>query len=195
MPKTTINEVDNSRYAPSYTQAPMTVLVPGTASFGPIAALENSILVPFSGGESITDFYSKFGTSPARYVSPGTNALLGVTGDNSFEYASNLIRSGAKVLFVRLNQGSYASCPIGDSGFDIQAKYTGRFGNNIACRFEKYSRFDANAITCIPCLASFWAFIFIFFINSSVKGLCSSFILAVEQPFKTSSNAPLVIVL
>lgn len=144
MPKTTINEVDNSRYAPSYTQAPMTVLVPGTASFGPIAALENSILVPFSGGESITDFYSKFGTSPARYVSPGTNALLGVTGDNSFEYASNLIRSGAKVLFVRLNQGSYASCPIGDSGFDIQAKYTGRFGNNIACRFEKYSRFDAR---------------------------------------------------
>ena len=61
--------------------------------------------------------------------------------------------------------------------------------------FPLYSRFDARAITCIPCLARDIAFWFMFSINSCVKGLFSESIFTLVQLFSISSNAPFVIIL
>ena len=144
MPRTTINEVDKSRFSPAYTAAPMTILVPGTASFGPVATSEYPEVTSFAGEEFITDFYSKFGTAPAQYSNNDGTVYKTITGDFSFEYATNLITSGANVVFMRLNRGIKATAPISgaeeaaDTEPTIEAKYSGSFGNNIACKFEKF---------------------------------------------------------
>ena len=67
--------------------------------------------------------------------------------------------------------------------------------NSLNTFFPEYSLLDANAITCIPCFASFCAFVFMFSINSCVNGSCWLLILTVVQLFSTSSNAPFVIIL
>lgn len=128
MPRININEIDSSRYVNPAESAPMTVLVPGTASFGPVFTSDNPEVFTFVGDDDLINFYNTFGVNPAKYVD--TNKVLRtLSGDLSFEYVTNLLHSGATVQFYRLNSGKAATGGSSDNGALISAKYSGRFGN------------------------------------------------------------------
>lgn len=151
MPKVTINEIDQSRYIQSGASAPMVVLVPGTASFGPVFDELNPSVVSFSGAAGLQSFYQTFGYNPATITKTveGTadKTYLGtIDGDLSFEYVTNLLNNGATVQFLRLNEGTAAeSKPIDTVDFDdigsteikFTARYTGRFGNYLVVQLKK----------------------------------------------------------
>ncbi len=128
MPRININEIDSSRYVNPAESAPMTVLVPGTASFGPVFTSDNPEVFTFVGDDDLINFYNTFGVNPAKYVD--TNKVLRtLSGDLSFEYVTNLLHSGATVQFYRLNSGKAATGGSSANGALISAKYGGRFGN------------------------------------------------------------------
>lgn len=128
MPRININEIDSSRYVNPAESAPMTVLVPGTASFGPVFTSDNPEVFTFVGDDDLINFYNTFGVNPAKYVD--TNKVLRtLSGDLSFEYVTNLLHSGATVQFYRLNSGKAATGGSSANGALISAKYSGRFGN------------------------------------------------------------------
>ncbi len=128
MPRININEIDSSRYVNPAESAPMTVLVPGTASFGPVFTSDNPEVFTFVGDDDLINFYNTFGVNPAKYVD--TNKVLRtLSGDLSFEYVTNLLHSGATVQFYRLNSGKAATGGTSANNALISAKYSGRFGN------------------------------------------------------------------
>lgn len=128
MPRININEIDSSRYVNPAESAPMTVLVPGTASFGPVFTSDNPEVFTFVGDDDLINFYNTFGVNPAKYVD--TNKVLRtLSGDLSFEYVTNLLHSGATVQFYRLNSGKAATGGSSVNSALISAKYSGRFGN------------------------------------------------------------------
>lgn len=135
MPKVIINEVDQSRYIAPGNEAPVVILVPGTASFGPVFTKENPKVHTFVGANDLSAFYNMFGLSAATYKN-GT-AVTTLTGDVSFDYVTNLLNKGATVKFYRLNEGEYAkSVKLADITIDgesvelkLSAKYTGKLGN------------------------------------------------------------------
>lgn len=128
MPRININEIDSSRYVNPAESAPMTVLVPGTASFGPVFTSDNPEVFTFVGDDDLINFYNTFGVNPAKYVD--TNKVLRtLSGDLSFEYVTNLLHSGATVQFYRLNSGKAATGGSSVNNALISAKYSGRFGN------------------------------------------------------------------
>lgn len=128
MPRININEIDSSRYVNPAESAPMTVLVPGTASFGPVFTSDNPEVFTFVGDDDLINFYNTFGVNPAKYVD--TNKVLRtLSGDLSFEYVTNLLHSGATVQFYRLNSGKAATGGSSANNALISAKYGGRFGN------------------------------------------------------------------
>ncbi len=135
MPKVIINEVDQSRYIAPGNEAPVVILVPGTASFGPVFTKENPKVHTFVGANDLSAFYNMFGLSAATYKN-GT-AVTTITGDVSFDYVTNLLNKGATVKFYRLNEGEYAkSAKLADITIDgesvelkLSAKYTGKLGN------------------------------------------------------------------
>lgn len=129
MPKITVNEIDNSRYVSPSESAPMTVLVPGTASFGPVFSAEYPAVSTFVGEDALVDFYNAYGINPAL-VEGDNKILAAVEGDLSFEYATNLLKSGATIQFYRLNNGSKAKGEL------ITAKHSGRFGNHLIVEFS-----------------------------------------------------------
>ena len=151
MPKVTINEIDQSRYVQSGASAPMVVLVPGTASFGPVFDELNPSVVSFSGAAGLQSFYQTFGYNPATITKTveGTTdkTYLGtIDGDLSFEYVTNLLNNGATVQFLRLNEGiAAASKPIdtvdyadvGSTEIKFTARHTGRFGNYLVVQLKK----------------------------------------------------------
>ena len=151
MPKVTINEIDQSRYVQSGASAPMVVLVPGTASFGPVFDELNPSVVSFSGAAGLQSFYQTFGYNPATITKTveGTTdkTYLGtIDGDLSFEYVTNLLNNGATVQFLRLNEGiAAASKPIDTVDYDdigsteikFTARHTGRFGNYLVVQLKK----------------------------------------------------------
>ena len=147
MPKVTINEIDQSRYVVSNTAPAMVVLVPGTASFGPVFSELNPAVTTFSGETGLQNFYKTFGYGPATISKqkPGNSNVYYqavVDGDMSFEYVTNLLNNGATVQFVRINSGTKAetntSIPVefvegvGSNTADFSARYDGRFGNYLA---------------------------------------------------------------
>lgn len=128
MPRININEIDSSRYVNPAESAPMTVLVPGTASFGPVFTSDNPEVFTFVGDDDLINFYNTFGVNPAKYAD--TNKVLRtLSGDLSFEYVTNLLHSGATVQFYRLNSGKAATGGSSANSALISAKYSGRFGN------------------------------------------------------------------
>ena len=128
MPRININEIDSSRYVNPAESAPMTVLVPGTASFGPVFTSDSPEVFTFVGDDDLINFYNTFGVNPAKYVD--TNKVLRtLSGDLSFEYVTNLLHSGATVQFYRLNSGKAATGGTSANNALISAKYSGRFGN------------------------------------------------------------------
>lgn len=165
MPKTTINEIDNSRFVASNTTAPMVVVVPGTASFGPVV-METQMVetertfvftdvdIPiFYGGDSLTNFLLQYGTTAAKKYSENGKAST-LEGDYSFEYTTNLIRSGAAVMFMRLNEGETSKYSFSENESDtdapeIQAKYSGSFGNRICCKFALLPNSETDAYVSI----------------------------------------------
>ena len=58
MPKVIINEVDQSRYIAPGNEAPVVILVPGTASFGPVFTKENPKVHTFVGANANTKLTS-----------------------------------------------------------------------------------------------------------------------------------------
>lgn len=160
MPKVTINEIDQSRYVASTTAPPMVVLVPGTASFGPVFDELNPAVTTFSGAAGLQNFYKTFGYGPATVstVKPGVandanNTYQAVVpGDISFEYVTNLLNNGATVQFVRINEGLAASTntglsiesdpEVGTSYADFRARYSGRFGNYLAVKVSNIEKQD-----------------------------------------------------
>ncbi len=124
MPKVIINEIDQSRYVAPGQTAPMVVLVPGTASFGPVFTTENPQVITFAGKNDLNRFYKTFGFSPAT-VTTENGIVKSLDGDLSFEYATNLINKGAVVKFYKVNEGKQAS----DTEEIISAKHSGKFGN------------------------------------------------------------------
>lgn len=149
MPKININEVDLSRYTAPNSDAPMTVLVPGTASFGPVVSDNNPSFTIFSGENSLDSFYKTYGVNPAKLniaASGQPVKLATISGDNSFEYAVNLLKSGATIQFYRLNAGTAATGTVDDVLDLISAKFTGRFGNRIICKFDQIANSTTDAI-------------------------------------------------
>lgn len=128
MPRININEIDSSRYVNPAESAPMTVLVPGTASFGPVFTSNNPEVFTFVGDDDLLNFYNTFGVNPAKYVD-NNKVLRTLSGDLSFEYVTNLLHSGATVQFYRLNEGKAATGGSSTNNALISAKYGGRFGN------------------------------------------------------------------
>ena len=151
MPKVTINEIDQSRYVQSGASAPMVVLVPGTASFGPVFDELNPSVVSFSGAAGLQSFYQTFGYNPATITKTveGTTdkTYLGtIDGDLSFEYVTNLLNNGATVQFLRLNEGIAAEskpidtvdyADVGSTEIKFTARHTGRFGNYLVVQLKK----------------------------------------------------------
>lgn len=135
MPKVIINEVDQSRYIAPGNEAPVVILVPGTASFGPVFTSENPQVHTFVGSNDLSAFYNMFGLSAATHKNG--SAVTTLTGDVSFDYVTNLLNKGATVKFYRLNEGEYAkSAKLDDITIDgetvelkLSAKYTGKLGN------------------------------------------------------------------
>ena len=144
MPKITVNEIDNSRYVSPSKSAPMVVLVPGTASFGPVFTANSPAVSTFVGEDALADFYNMYGINPA-YVAGETGVLSSVEGDLSFEYATNLLKSGATIHFYRLNEGKTAQNTDGT----IVAKYSGRFGNHLAVQIDKVKSTDKDVVISI----------------------------------------------
>lgn len=140
MPKTTINEIDSSRYTSNQANAPMVILIPGTASFGPVFTATNPKVSTFSGTNGLSEFYNLYGTKPAE-TSDGKS--LGASADDylvdlSFEYVTNLLSSGATVQFFRLNNGESAYYSASDDDTKlITAKYTGTTGNRLLVQLSK----------------------------------------------------------
>lgn len=135
MPKVIINEVDQSRYIAPGNEAPVVILVPGTASFGPVFTAENPQVHTFVGANDLSAFYNMFGLAAATHKNG--SAVTTLTGDVSFDYVTNLLNKGATVKFYRLNEGEYAkSAKLADITIDgenvelkLSAKYTGKLGN------------------------------------------------------------------
>lgn len=148
MPRININEIDSSRYVNPAESAPMTVLVPGTASFGPVFTSDNPEVFTFVGDDDLINFYNTFGINPAKYVD--TNNTLKVprtlSGDLSFEYVTNLLHSGATVQFYRLNSGKAATGGSSANGALISAKYSGRFGNMLIVDVQSVDASKTDAI-------------------------------------------------
>lgn len=142
MPKVTINEIDSSRYVAPSENVPMTVLVPGTASFGPTFNSENPKTSVFNGESDLPNFFNLYGFSPA--IDDNTGDTL--SGDLSYEYATNLLRSGAQVLYYRLNEGEQATSDSQTSEYAIAAKYGGRFGNTLAISITAESNTDTSCV-------------------------------------------------
>lgn len=148
MPKVTINEIDQSRYVQSGASAPMVVLVPGTASFGPVFDELNPSVVSFSGAAGLQAFYQTFGYNPATITKTvegtSTTYLDTIDDDLSYEYVTNLLANGATVQFLRVNEGLTASATvrtvqneIGTHQAGFTARYSGRFGNYLAVQVTK----------------------------------------------------------
>lgn len=145
MPRININEIDSSRYVNPAESAPMTVLVPGTASFGPVFTSDNPEVFTFVGDDDLINFYNTFGVNPAKYVD--TNKVLRtLSGDLSFEYVTNLLHSGATVQFYRLNSGKAATGGSSANGALISAKYSGRFGNMLIVDVQSVDASKTDAI-------------------------------------------------
>ena len=142
MPKVTINEIDSSRYVAPSENVPMTVLVPGTASFGPTFNSENPKTSVFNGESDLPNFFNLYGFSPA--IDGNTGDTL--SGDLSYEYATNLLRSGAQVLYYRLNEGEQATSDSHASEYAIAAKYGGRLGNTLAISITAESNTDTSCV-------------------------------------------------
>lgn len=146
MPKITINEIDSSRYVSPTKNAPMTVLVPGTASFGPVFSQYSPNVSTFNGEQDLPLFFNSYGIVPAQ-VKQLDGSYRTLTDDNCFEYVTNLIRSGATVQFYRLNEGVSASNSgaVTTDNLDvlIQAKYSGSFGNYLVVQL-KVANFDPS---------------------------------------------------
>lgn len=141
MPKVTINEIDSSRYVAPSADAPMTVLVPGTASFGPTFDSIDPRTSVFTGESGLSSFFNLYGFGPA--ILDETSDTL--PGDLSYEYVTNLLRSGAQVLYYRLNEGSAANTGD-DANTLITAKYGGKFGNTIAVSVTATSPTDTSCV-------------------------------------------------
>lgn len=145
MPRININEIDSSRYVNPAESAPMTVLVPGTASFGPVFTSDNPEVFTFVGDDDLINFYNTFGVNPAKYVD--TNKVLRtLSGDLSFEYVTNLLHSGATVQFYRLNSGKAATGGSSANSALISAKYGGRFGNMLIVDVQSVTNSKTDAI-------------------------------------------------
>ena len=145
MPRININEIDSSRYVNPAESAPMTVLVPGTASFGPVFTSDNPEVFTFVGDDDLINFYNTFGVNPAKYVD--TNKVLRtLSGDLSFEYVTNLLHSGATVQFYRLNSGKAATGGSSANNALISAKYGGRFGNMLIVDVQSVKNSKTDAI-------------------------------------------------
>lgn len=145
MPRININEIDSSRYVNPAESAPMTVLVPGTASFGPVFTSDNPEVFTFVGDDDLINFYNTFGINPAKYVD--TNKVLRtLSGDLSFEYVTNLLHSGATVQFYRLNSGKAATGGSSANNALISAKYGGRFGNMLIVDVQSVTNSKTDAI-------------------------------------------------
>lgn len=160
MPKVTINEIDQSRYVQSGASAPMVVLVPGTASFGPVFDELNPSVVSFSGAAGLQAFYQTFGYNPAtitKTVDGTDKPYLGtVDEDLSFEYVTNLLTNGATVQFIRLNEGKKAAATIkeitdsvGTKKIGFTARYSGRFGNYLVVQLTKDTKIATEAIVSV----------------------------------------------
>lgn len=160
MPKVTINEIDQSRYVQSGGVAPMVVLVPGTASFGPVFSKESPEVHTFSGAAGLQDFYRLFGYSPAvttKQTIDNKSYVSTIDGDFSFEYVTNLLLNGASVQFARINEGTAAtSTPIltdignGLTGLNtFTARYSGRFGNRLVVKFNRIADSATDAIIAV----------------------------------------------
>lgn len=141
MPRITVNEIDSSRYVSPSESAPMVVLVPGTASFGPVFSDANPAVTTFVGEDALADFYNMYGYSPACVAGEGT-AVSTIEGDGSFEYATNLLRSGATIQFYRINKGKVATSSDGK----ISAKHSGRFGNHLVVKVEPVDNVSTDAV-------------------------------------------------
>lgn len=141
MPRITVNEIDSSRYVSPTKSAPMVVLVPGTASFGPVFSATSPAVSTFVGADALADFYRMYGDSPAC-VEGDAGVLTSVEGDGSFEYATNLLRSGATIQFYRLNSGKKATSADGK----VSAKYDGRFGNHLVVKIEAVGSSTTDAV-------------------------------------------------
>ena len=159
MPKVTINEIDQSRYVQAGASAPMVVLVPGTASFGPVFDELNPSVVSFSGTTGLQSFYQTFGYNPAtitKTVDGSDKTYLGtVDEDITFEYVTNLLVNGATVQFLRLNDGSAATSTIiktvdipevGKKDIKLAARHTGRFGNYLTVLIARDPEVDTEAV-------------------------------------------------
>lgn len=145
MPRININEIDSSRYVNPAESAPMTVLVPGTASFGPVFTSDNPEVFTFVGDDDLINFYNTFGVNPAKYAD--TNKVLRtLSGDLSFEYVTNLLHSGATVQFYRLNSGKAATGGSSANSALISAKYGGRFGNMLIVDVQSVTNSKTDAI-------------------------------------------------
>lgn len=142
MPKITVNEVDQSRYIAPGSTAPLVVLVPGTASFGPTFTAENPRTSTFEGASDLTAFYTEYGLMPATITNG--SLVAPIPGDISFDYVTNLLNKGATVKFFRINEGSYAKTMEIANGVSISAKYTGKLGNYLTVALKSVSIKDKN---------------------------------------------------
>lgn len=159
MPKVTINEIDQSRYVQSGASAPMVVLVPGTASFGPVFDELNPSVVSFSGAAGLQAFYQTFGYNPAtitKTVDGSDKTYLGtIDEDLTFEYVTNLLTNGATVQFLRLNEGIAATTKViktvdypevGKKDIKLVARHTGRFGNYLTVQIARDAKVATEAV-------------------------------------------------
>lgn len=106
MPQIKVNEIDQSIYTRVVTDDKVRVMVPGIASFGPSVPVDAD-LTDLSGVTftDVTDFEKVFG-----YTEPEYNPFK---NDVSRIYAKQLIKHGAAVTFIKINNGTQADYNIG----------------------------------------------------------------------------------
>ena len=104
MPRITINEIDRSITTRAINDNVVRVLIPGIATFGPVynPEEESANTMTFNNAQS---FLKVYGSNDVE-----NSPLL---NDVSRLYALQLIKKGAEVTFVRLNDGRFSTLDIG----------------------------------------------------------------------------------
>lgn len=104
MPQINISELDQSIVTRIVSDDKVKVLVPGISSFGPVWDSSEQSVMSFT---NINEFDKVYG-----YTNPQYNPI---EKDVSRIYARELIKKGAEVSFIRLNNGLTATFDIGNS--------------------------------------------------------------------------------
>ena len=114
MPQIKVNEIDQSIVTRVVSDNKVKVLVPGIASFGPAYDSTNISAMTFT---DVNEFNKVFGYTEAEY-NP-------IENDYSRIYATELIKKGAEVSFIRINNGGdVAKFDIGPADRTTPSKST-----------------------------------------------------------------------